>query len=160
MSTANSFQTPAISATLPADPREPPMSQQAAAPFIVRTDQATLNELDAIAATMDRPRDDLVNDALQNYLALNAWQIERIKAGMADAKAGRVRPADEVFADLAKNVVGSFEASAIHIIRAHRSRRHPCLTPRPPPQPLSLRLLPLNFYPSRIVFLALVLPIV
>lgn len=77
------------------------MSQQATAPFIVHTDQATLNELDALAATTHRARDDLVNDALQNYLALNARQIERIKAGMADARAGRVRPSDEVFAEIA-----------------------------------------------------------
>ena len=78
------------------------MSQQtAAAPFIVQTDQATLNELDALAATTHRPRDDLVNEAIQNFLALNAWQIERIKAGMAAAREGRVRPADEVFAEIA-----------------------------------------------------------
>ena len=76
--------------------------QAAAAPITVQTDQATLNERDALAATMDRPRDDLVNEAIQHFLALNAWQVERIKAGIAAAREGRVRPAEDVFADLAR----------------------------------------------------------
>lgn len=29
------------------------------------------------------------------------WQLERIDAGVADVRAGRVRPADEVFAGIA-----------------------------------------------------------
>lgn len=68
----------------------------------IQADPATLAELDALAATTERSRDDIVNDALQSYLALNAWQIERIKAGMQAAREGRVRPAEDVFADIAK----------------------------------------------------------
>lgn len=29
------------------------------------------------------------------------WQIERIRAGLADMRAGRVQPAEEVFAEIA-----------------------------------------------------------
>lgn len=32
---------------------------------------------------------------------LAGWQLERIRAGLADMHAGRVHPADEVFAEIA-----------------------------------------------------------
>ena len=67
----------------------------------VQVDRAISAELDALAATTDRSRDDIVNDALQTYLALNTWQIARITAGMQAAREGRVRPAEQVFADIA-----------------------------------------------------------
>ena len=78
------------------------MSQQAtAAPITVQTDQTTLNELDALAATTHRSRDDLINHAIRSYLDTSDWQLERIDAGLADLSAGRVHPAEEVFAELA-----------------------------------------------------------
>jgi predicted transcriptional regulator len=57
-------------------------------------------ELDALAAAMDRSRDDVVHQAIEQYLAANAWQVERIKAGLAAAREGQTLPADEVFANI------------------------------------------------------------
>ena len=34
-------------------------------------------------------------------LDANAWQLERVNDGLAAARAGRVRPAEDVFADIA-----------------------------------------------------------
>ena len=70
-------------------------------PITIRATKEVVGELDALAAAMDRSRNYIVNEALRQYLDANAWQIERIKEGIAAARYGRVRPADEVFADIA-----------------------------------------------------------
>jgi len=75
--------------------------EPATAPITIRAAKEMVSEIDALAAAMDRSRNYIVNQALQQYLATNAWQIERIKAGIAAAREGRVRPADDVFADIA-----------------------------------------------------------
>ena len=72
----------------------------ATAPITIRAAKETVSEIDALAAAMDRSRNYIVNQALRQYLETNAWQIERIKAGIAAAREGRVRPADDVFADI------------------------------------------------------------
>lgn len=78
------------------------MTQQTAtAPITVRADKQMVNAIDALAGAMDRSRNYIVNQAIQQYLDANAWQVERIKEGLADAKAGRVFPADEVLAEIA-----------------------------------------------------------
>jgi predicted transcriptional regulator len=66
-------------------------------PITVRTPRATITGIDALATVMDRSRNYIVNQALQQYLDANAWQVERIEAGLAAARAGDVRPADDVF---------------------------------------------------------------
>lgn len=79
------------------------MSQEAAtAPITVRAAKETVSGIDALAAAMDRSRNYVVNQALEQYLENNAWQIKRIKAGLEDAREGRVHPADEVFAAIAE----------------------------------------------------------
>lgn len=71
------------------------------APITIRTDKHTVSAIDALAGAMDRSRNYVVNQAIQQYLDANAWQVERIKEGMADMRAGRVHPADEVLAAIA-----------------------------------------------------------
>ena len=71
------------------------------APITIRTAKETISEIDALATAMDRSRNYIVNQALQQYLETNAWQIERIKEGLAAVKEGRVRPAEDVFAAIA-----------------------------------------------------------
>ncbi len=69
-----------------------------------RSDTARINkvaELDALASAMGRTRDEVVNEGVERYLEANAWQMERIGAGLAAARAGRVTPADEVFTAIA-----------------------------------------------------------
>lgn len=76
------------------------MPQRAASePITVRTSKVA--EIDALANAMDRSRNYIVNQAIEQYLATNAWQVERIREGLEAARDGRVLPADEVFAGIA-----------------------------------------------------------
>ncbi len=58
------------------------------APFTVRLDEATLSALDYLAAKTDRSRNWLVARAIEDFVALNAWQIGKIEAGLAAAEQG------------------------------------------------------------------------
>ncbi len=75
--------------------------ESATAPITIRTDKHTVSAIDALADAMDRSRNYVVNQAIQQYLDANAWQVERIKAGMAAARKGKVHPTDAVLADIA-----------------------------------------------------------
>ncbi|WP_288198344.1 ribbon-helix-helix domain-containing protein [uncultured Pleomorphomonas sp.] len=68
-------------------------------PITIRTDK--VSEIDALAQAMDRSRNYVVNQAIEQYLEANAWQMERITAGISAAREGKVLPADEVFAGIA-----------------------------------------------------------
>ncbi len=70
-------------------------------PITIRASKEAVSEIDALAASMDRSRNYVVNQAIQQYLDANAWQVERIKAGLADAERGDVIPAEELFAEIA-----------------------------------------------------------
>ena len=70
-------------------------------PITVRAAKALVSEIDALALAMVRSRNYVVVQALQQYLETNAWQIERIQDGVAAAREGRVRAADEVFSSIA-----------------------------------------------------------
>jgi len=52
--------------------------------------------LDRLAKATTRSRSYLAADAITGYLRSQEWQIERIRDGLADAKAGRVVPHEEV----------------------------------------------------------------
>lgn len=76
------------------------MAQRPASePITVRTDKVA--EIDALAGAMDRSRNYIVNQAIEQYLQANAWQMERISDGVAAARDGKVLPADDVFAGIA-----------------------------------------------------------
>lgn len=68
-------------------------------PITIRT--AKVSEIDALASAMDRSRNYIVNQAIEQYLEANAWQMERISAGIAAAREGKIIPADEVFDGIA-----------------------------------------------------------
>lgn len=68
-------------------------------PITIRT--AKVSEIDALASAMDRSRNYIVNQAIEQYLEANAWQMERISAGIAAARDGKIIPADEVFDGIA-----------------------------------------------------------
>ncbi|MGO8737685.1 CopG family ribbon-helix-helix protein [Rhodoblastus sp.] len=55
------------------------------APFTVRLDEATLTALDRLAEKTDRSRNWLVGRAIEDFVALNAWQLGKIEAGLAAA---------------------------------------------------------------------------
>lgn len=58
------------------------------AAFTIRLDDEMLAKLDALAAETDRSRSWIAARAIQDYVELNAWQIDQIKAGMAEADRG------------------------------------------------------------------------
>lgn len=68
-------------------------------PITIRT--AKVSEIDALASAMDRSRNYVVNQAIEQYLEANAWQMDRITGGIEAARAGKVQPADKVFAGIA-----------------------------------------------------------
>ncbi|HEY5105807.1 MAG TPA: ribbon-helix-helix protein, CopG family [Caulobacteraceae bacterium] len=70
-------------------------------PITVRATKDTVSRIDTLAAAMDRSRNYVVNQALQQYLAANGWQIDKIKEGIAAAREGRVRTAEEAFGAIA-----------------------------------------------------------
>lgn len=67
----------------------------------VRTSSDVLGEIDALAAATEQSRDFIVDQALRQYLDATTWQIAKIKEGLAAADEGRVRPAEDVFAEIA-----------------------------------------------------------
>jgi predicted transcriptional regulator len=62
------------------------MSKEA---FTVRTDRKKVKQLDKLASKMDRSRNYLVNQAIDQLLELHAWQIERTREGIKAADEGR-----------------------------------------------------------------------
>ena len=72
------------------------------AAFTIRLDDETLAKLDALAADTDRSRSWLATKAIETYVELNAWQVEQIKAGLAEADRGEFATEQEVEAVFAK----------------------------------------------------------
>lgn len=77
------------------------MSRAPTEPVTIRTTKETVEEIDALAAAMDRSRNYVINQALRHYLEANVWQVQRIEDGLAAAREGRVRSAEDVFSDIA-----------------------------------------------------------
>jgi predicted transcriptional regulator len=67
----------------------------------VRIQPETRSALDAIAATLDRDRSYVVNEALTSYVETHRWQVEHIRQGLREANTGRFASAAEV-----KKVIG------------------------------------------------------
>jgi predicted transcriptional regulator len=49
-----------------------------------------VSALDALANSLDRDRTYLLGEAVQAYLDTQRWQLDQIRAGIAEANAGRV----------------------------------------------------------------------
>lgn len=56
--------------------------------FSVRTDTKKVKQLDKLAKQMDRSRNYIVNQAIDQILELHAWQDECVKAGIGAAEKG------------------------------------------------------------------------
>ncbi|MDA9982736.1 ribbon-helix-helix protein, CopG family [Gammaproteobacteria bacterium] len=57
--------------------------------FSVRADSKKVKQLDKLAKQMDRSRNYLVNQAIDQLLTLHAWQIDRVREGIKAADEGR-----------------------------------------------------------------------
>ena len=62
----------------------------------VELDDKSLQALDRLARRTERSRDDIIGQAVQDYLDLQAWQIDRIRAGIAAAERGDFASEEEV----------------------------------------------------------------
>jgi predicted transcriptional regulator len=67
----------------------------------IELEDETLRALDQLAHRTDRSRNQLVNQALKDYLELQAWQIGKIEAGIAAGDRGEFAT-DEDLARIAK----------------------------------------------------------
>jgi len=76
------------------------------AAFTVRLDDATLGALDRLAAKTERSRNWLVAKAIEDFVALNAWQVEKIEQGVAAAERGDFAGDDELARVRKKFAVG------------------------------------------------------
>ncbi|MCK5498929.1 MAG: CopG family ribbon-helix-helix protein [Gammaproteobacteria bacterium] len=57
--------------------------------FTIRSDSNKVKKLDQLANKLDRSRNYLVNQAIEQYLDINAWQIQQIKQGIKAADESR-----------------------------------------------------------------------
>jgi len=64
--------------------------------FTVRSDSKKVKQLDKLASEMDRSRNYLVNQAIDQLLELHAWQVERTKEGIKAADEGRIASGTEM----------------------------------------------------------------
>jgi predicted transcriptional regulator len=66
------------------------------AAFTIRLDDEMLAKLDALAADTDRSRSWIAAKAIESYVELNAWQIAKIKEGIAQADRGQFATEEEL----------------------------------------------------------------
>lgn len=66
------------------------------AAFTIRLDDDMLAKLDALAADTDRSRSWIAAKAIESYVELNAWQIAKIKEGIAQADRGEFATEEEL----------------------------------------------------------------
>lgn len=72
------------------------MSQSVSLSFRVPKDKA--EQLERLAAAMDRPRSWLLERALDEYLELQSWQVAEIRKGMEEIRQGKGIPHEDVVA--------------------------------------------------------------
>jgi predicted transcriptional regulator len=67
--------------------------------FTVRISPEKQRQLDALAQVLDRSRNWVVSDAIDQYLDVQAWQMAHIQHGVEEADRGDLVPHDEVLAE-------------------------------------------------------------
>ncbi len=65
-----------------------------------RAPNESVARLDALVEATDRPRSWLLEQALEQYLDVQTWQVGHIQEGLADLEAGRLVDHETVMADL------------------------------------------------------------
>jgi len=64
----------------------------------------TIDKLDSLAAAQDRSRSYLINDAINNYIELHAYQDALVRKGIEEMRRGRIVSHDEVVKRLRKRL--------------------------------------------------------
>jgi predicted transcriptional regulator len=68
------------------------------APVSVRLEAALNDQVNAIAAALDRPKSWVIEQAVRDFVALQEWQLTAIDDGVKAADEGRVAPHEDVAA--------------------------------------------------------------
>lgn len=66
----------------------------------IRTDPKIANQIASLAQAMERSRNWVIEEALRQYIAAQAWQIEGIQAAQAALARGEGVPMDQAMAEL------------------------------------------------------------
>ena len=61
-----------------------------------RADAEKIEALDSLAAAQDRPRSYVINEAINNYIELHAYQDALVRKGLEDMRKGHVVRHEEV----------------------------------------------------------------
>ncbi|HKZ96580.1 MAG TPA: ribbon-helix-helix protein, CopG family [Hyphomicrobiaceae bacterium] len=70
-----------------------------------RIDPEKKQALDELAQLLDRDRSFLINEAIEQYLDVNAWQVDLIERRLAEADSGAPGvPHEEVFTHLHRRI--------------------------------------------------------
>lgn len=64
--------------------------------FTVRVDPEKQKRLDALAQQLDRSRNYVVNQAIEEFLDTHVWQVEHIRSGLAAAERGEFATDEEM----------------------------------------------------------------
>jgi predicted transcriptional regulator len=67
--------------------------------FTVRISPEKQQQLDVLAQALDRSRNWVVSEAIDQYLDVQAWQIEQIQHGIEEADRGEFAPHEDVIAE-------------------------------------------------------------
>ena len=67
--------------------------------FTVRISPEKQRQLDALAQVLDRSRNWVVSEAIDQYLDTQAWQIDQIQHGIEEADRSELVPHEEVSAE-------------------------------------------------------------
>jgi len=70
----------------------------------VPVSDATVERLDALARKLDLPAARVAEQAIEDFVAREEWQIAEIEAGLAESDRGDFASAEEIAAVLAKYV--------------------------------------------------------
>lgn len=65
-------------------------------PITFRMDDEKVQILDQLAASMDRDRSYLLNEAVSDFIEIQQWQLEGIDRAIAEADAGKFASDNEV----------------------------------------------------------------
>jgi RHH-type transcriptional regulator, rel operon repressor / antitoxin RelB len=68
----------------------------------VRVPEELAARLDNLSRATDRSKSYLATLAIEEFVAIQEWQVEAIKEGMADAEEGRVASHEEALVELRK----------------------------------------------------------
>ena len=72
--------------------------------FSVRVPIDLKERIDAVAKAMDRPRSWVVHQALEQFMADQAWQVAAIEEGIEAADRGDLIPHEQVMAELRERI--------------------------------------------------------